>query len=569
MNYYIRGKGSITFSQHDFICEGGEGRVYGRGNTVYKIYADPKKMIAEGKIAELNTLINLSVIVPEDIILDSKNRPVGFTSRWVKDSWALCKLFTLPFRDKNQISDEQIRDLILKIKKVISFIHSRHCLLVDGNEMNYLVDSHNCTIPYFIDVNSYQTPSYPATALMLTVKDHHTQGFNQLSDWFGFAMIACQLLIGIHPYKGKHPNYQRAALETRMKDNVSIFNPQVSVPRVVKPLDSIPENYRAWLRAVCEDGQRLAPPDHFGPACAVVLLDEIIKEVRKFNVTEIQSFIGSVKTARYHAGTRVVTTDQHVYIGSKPYTNLNKNALIVFTDKNMSPVSAEIKHGNLLLIDARTSQQIGFSLAAQELFLSDNTLYVRNGENLAELRLTDIANNIIPAVVVTWKVLPNATQLFDGFLIQNVFGKMIMTIPYKDENRTSKCLVKPVPELDSYKIISGKHERGVCMLTGYKGSRLNRITLKFDSTYTVYQCQIDEDIDSPTVNFAVLDTGVVINITDEEVVELFRREPESRKVKQITGSGVDSRVRLFSEAGTAMFYYKNKVYSMTMREEEK
>lgn len=44
MKYVIPGKGKASFTKNDFISEGGEGKVYGKGDTAYKIYTevDPK-----------------------------------------------------------------------------------------------------------------------------------------------------------------------------------------------------------------------------------------------------------------------------------------------------------------------------------------------------------------------------------------------------------------------------------------------------------------------------------------------------------------------------------------------
>ena len=49
---YIPGEGSIKLTQKDFIASGGEGSIYGLGNTVYKIYHDSKKMIPKGTLSD-------------------------------------------------------------------------------------------------------------------------------------------------------------------------------------------------------------------------------------------------------------------------------------------------------------------------------------------------------------------------------------------------------------------------------------------------------------------------------------------------------------------------------------
>ena len=112
MKYSIRGKGSVSLTQRDFVSQGGEGKVFGKNNLIYKIYDDPKKkMIPEGKIEELSTLDKSNILNPQDIIIDKSNRPVGFTMDWVKNSVALCKIFTNTFRGENDITEEGIIDI--------------------------------------------------------------------------------------------------------------------------------------------------------------------------------------------------------------------------------------------------------------------------------------------------------------------------------------------------------------------------------------------------------------------------------------------------------------------------
>ena len=157
--YHIQGKNKkVKFTQNDFVAKGGEGSIYRRGNVIYKIYEDPLKMIPEAKIKELNTVNDNNIIKPIDIILDPSNTIVGFTMRYVKGE-ALCKLFTNDFRNRNNITEDMIIELVENIKNSTYKIHESKCLIVDGNEFNYMVDD-SFIVPYFIDINSWQTPSF-------------------------------------------------------------------------------------------------------------------------------------------------------------------------------------------------------------------------------------------------------------------------------------------------------------------------------------------------------------------------------------------------------------------------
>ena len=153
MKYIIQGKGEIVVNQNDFISEGGEGKIYGVGDQILKIYTDLKKMIPYAKIQELQSLSRPNILFPKDIIL-LKNQVVGFTMDYIKQTVALCKLFTNDFRNKNNIEPHTILKLVENMQETIVFIHDKGCLIVDGNEFNYLVDTKTYTIPYFIDVNS-------------------------------------------------------------------------------------------------------------------------------------------------------------------------------------------------------------------------------------------------------------------------------------------------------------------------------------------------------------------------------------------------------------------------------
>ena len=78
MKITVQGQGQVTLLQSDFVAAGGEGSVYCKGATAYKIYADPKRMLPLGKMAELAAISDKDVIKPEVVLLDTKSSsPVG------------------------------------------------------------------------------------------------------------------------------------------------------------------------------------------------------------------------------------------------------------------------------------------------------------------------------------------------------------------------------------------------------------------------------------------------------------------------------------------------------------
>src|SRR6478736_593639 len=196
--FTVNGK-NLMLKQSDYKAAGGEGVVYVKNGNAYKIYHDASKMIAVGKIQELSALTMPNILGPKDIIYHN-NTPVGFVMRYVSDTEFLCKLFTKGFRDKMGVTPDQINHLVKGMQDTLHEIHNKNILVVDYNEMNFLVNRGFDTV-YNIDVDSYQTPSYRATAIMESIRDRKVKSgkFTKESDWFSFATVAFQMYMGTHP----------------------------------------------------------------------------------------------------------------------------------------------------------------------------------------------------------------------------------------------------------------------------------------------------------------------------------------------------------------------------------
>ena len=248
MKVHVQGQGIVELGQREFVASGGEGQVFRRGHTAFKVYTDPKKSLPIGKITELARIADPHVVRPQALLVDPQTAaPIGYTMAYVERTMPLCQLFTRAFREREGLTPERMLDLVVSLRDLIGQVHAADVLIVDLNEMNFLVDQRYSQI-YAIDVDSYQTRSYPATAIMPSVRDwsvKSSSGFSRDSDWFSFAILAFQLLVAIHPYKGKHPKV--SGLEERMRGNLSAFDPSVTLPKGVYSVDQIPGALRlSW-----------------------------------------------------------------------------------------------------------------------------------------------------------------------------------------------------------------------------------------------------------------------------------------------------------------------------------
>ena len=98
MRLVVEGGGEVTLGQQDFVARGGEGTVYARAGTAYKVWDDPARVVPAAKLRELAAIRDPRVIRPERRLLDPRGAPVGITMRHVSGGWVLGQLLTRAFR---------------------------------------------------------------------------------------------------------------------------------------------------------------------------------------------------------------------------------------------------------------------------------------------------------------------------------------------------------------------------------------------------------------------------------------------------------------------------------------
>lgn len=558
MKYFIRGKKHVELNQSDFITEGGEGKIYGKNGLIYKIYLDPTKMIPHSKIMELSVLDKNNIIVPKDIILDNKNKEVGFTMTMV-NGLPLCKLFTNDFRDKNNIDNDNIIEIVNKMVEIINFVHEKKCLIVDGNEMNYLVDN-SFTLPYLIDVNSLQTPSFPATAIMQSIRDFNSSKFTELTDWFSFAIVSFQLFVGIHPFKGKHPDYKMNQLEDRMRKNVSVFNKNTKVPSSCRDFSNIPTNFRNWYEDLFEKGKRTFPPILGKSDVIIQTIAKIINKTNSFDIGFFKDFLNDIVKVKNYNGFQCVTTKDKLWIDNSDYNISSPKVDVIFTPKMMKPLLVKIDEGKLILYDLKNKTSICTGINCTDKLVVGNSVYVKNDDNLTELKIIE-NGKITPAVKTVWKVMPKSSIILDGFIYQSVLGRGYLVIPKSETDAMQTVVIK---ELDGCRVIDGKYKNGICFIIYEKNGIYNKLMIKIDKTGR-YKCELIENIHEMSINFTVLDNGLVIAIPEDGVVELFTNNMDNNQKTVINDTDIKLSMNLFNNGVKAMFYNGKETHTITMR----
>lgn len=580
MKVYVQGSNTaVDLTQKHFVAQGGQASIYARGGTTYKVYHDPANALPVGKIQALSVLTDPRIIRPQQVLVDAKGKPVGYTTTFVKDAYALCQLFPKSFREREGVTHDIVQGLVRKLQEGVAHVHSKGILIVDLNEMNFLVP-HGFGEVFFIDTDSYQVPGYPCPVLMESVRDWTVTGhqWSQLSDWFSFAVVSFQMFTGVHPFKGMYKGPQaefKAKLPTdadddsfavtrrRMKANVSVFHPEVGVPAAVYPFNVIPAAYRAWYEALFKDGKRCGPPDSFGAAVIVLPTVKATLGTGALDIMEIGTYDGTINRI-YSNGTRlVVVSDKGVWLDQARVPVNHTVHGCGFSPRASRAVLADGTNTNAapVLTNITDRVSVPFALSAAEVSSHDGRIYLRAGEQVHEVVLTDAGNQVIASTKPVVNILPHATRLFPGVVIQNLLGSVFVSL-LSGPGLARQVRVK---ELDAYKVLDAKFDSGVLMVVGgSKKGTYDRLIFRFDDSDT-YDVRIVADITPTGLNFIVLDNGVCVCLTEEDKLEVFSGRKGSSSVKVIEDKVLGADMILAKHGGTVLFARGNKVYRMKMK----
>lgn len=562
MQVYVNGQ-LVRLDKQHYLGQGGEGAVYARGDRAYKIYADRKKMIPVAKIQELSVLKDKRIVKPLEIITDKVGHAVGYTMTCVDGGYALCQLFPRAFRDRNHLNIRQITDLVRQLQEGVHHVHQSKILIVDLNEMNFLVSKDFGGL-FFIDVDSYQTPHFPATALMESIRDRHMKSpraFTELTDWFAFGIVSFQMFCGIHPYKGKHK--QLKGLDERMRANVSVFDSSVRVPKAAYPVTVIPNEYRDWYRAVFEDGKRAAPPA--APGTVVLLVPDLREIVGTdlLDIVEVASYSDDKCTIRgvwvFGQHTTVVT-DTYVWLNGHSVPEAGTSVgMVAYSPRRNKAVAVTRTGRGVRLYNLTDRQGIAFPLQPSDMMAYDGRVYMRVRDNIYELILADMGAEVVATTQLAVTVLENATQMFPGVVIQDMLGTIVVTV----FPRSGAAEHRMPEELKGYRIIDAKYDRGVLMVIGEQKGQYDRLVFRIAGTS--YNVRVVKNITPSGLNFVVLDSGVVVCLNEDEKLEVFKVDLNSNKLNYLEDPVLGGDMMLTRVKGQLHFYRGNKLYRMSMK----
>ena len=481
--------------------------------------------------------------------------------RSVGKAHALCQLFPRAFRQRNNLTPELSLRLVRQLQTGVSHIHSRGILIVDLNEMNFLVSTDFREL-YFIDVDSYQTPSFPATVLMESVRDRHVKTFSSDSDWFSFAVVSFQMFVGIHPFKGTYTAFQHlpdnaTKLDERMRANISVLHQGVSVPAACLPFSVIPPNYLDWYRAVFEQGRRLPPPETVQAVIALVgpTVTHAIAS-RRFEVHEVREFDSEII---WHDGV-ITATERSVYFNGRQYARPPFDVKLVVTPRRQHLIAAYHDGAQLRFHDLTSDRAIETQIEGEEVMLSHGQLYIKQHEHIFAVDFVELPNNTLLGLRAVANVMMRSTLMFEGVAIQNLLGANYASIP----SFGGGCHQVRVSELDGAQIVNAKLYRNVLVVVVTIAGRYDKFVFRFARDFDSYDVRTLSDVATSDIEFTVLDTGVVLHLVDDEKLEVFASVKDSTKLSLFADDVLKDDLKLFHTGKQALMAKGRKLYKFKL-----
>lgn len=552
-NIICKGK-PLSLSDNSFLSSGGEGDIYLQNGTVYKIFHKVISPDFANKLQDLTVLDRPDIIRPLDLVYSKTGDSVGYTMSFCDNTVGMPLLFTTSYITRNNISLSATQKLVQQLMATTEFIHSKKCIIADANENNFLIDKATYEKAYFIDVDSYQTPRYPATAIMLSIRDYTSNKFTELSDFYSLAILTFQLFVGIHPYKGKHPTLK--TIEERCKHHVSVFNKDVNMPSAVRDFNTIPKNYLYWYQDIFEKGLRLPPPNMIS-APQVRLQRKYVSA--SFIITKVFSADQAIKKVEWLVGNTVVMTEDNIYINGKQFKRHDKHSVVVVSVDGTLYEAFFTKDGLNLIYILQEVLSVNSTLRASKWFSIEGRLYSIYGSQLFEIELRTIGNNIIPLIIYTQAIHEQASRIFANVLYMNLFGKAYFYIPHT--TKTIKIIAVTI--LDTMRIIDASYEKNyLIIIASTSTGEIKRYIIKIDTSQQGFIIEDTSDIDMQEINTTTLSNGVNImydSIEDQIDISLGTNH------KVIQNAGIPNNARIASTGTFAHYFVDDSLYKFQVK----
>lgn len=569
----LEGRGSVTLRPTNYVTAGGEGSIYRVSDVVVKIYHEPRRMRERGaaeKVRRLSTdFRHPHIIAPQGAVTDKAGDFVGYYMPFVPDppaAFPMSMVFTNDFYAAEGFDAKKAAALVDRIRSVMLFAHERGATQVDPNELNYFVaDVRSDVAPRVVDVDGWVIGTIPPTvAVMPSIRDWHNRVGHE-SDRFAFGVVSFQIFTGIHPYKGTLDGYGRGDLETRMKDNASVFTSGVRLARAVRDFACIPGPLLSWYEAAFQRGERSLPPSPFdtgvtAPTAAKVLRTVVTDKTGALTFEKLLSIAGDPVVRVFHCGVAATESGNLIDLKTKGSVapRLAKATEIVRTPSgwlvgDMVRGEARFDH----VVPGGAAEPLAFSVSASRVVSYENRMFAVTDRGLLEIKLTFIGPKTFASAGQTWDIMP-ATKWFGGLGVMDAMGAKFVITPFGAD---SVAQVR-VPELDDLQVVAGRSgNRFVSVIGVAPNGEYRKAEFTFERDYRGYKAWAGT-VDSPELNLAILPKGVCATIVRDGELDIF--VPTNGQVTRVDDKQIGTDMALANWEDRVVYVQRGEVWSVSM-----
>jgi hypothetical protein len=385
---------------------------------------------------------------------------------------------------------------------------------------------------------------------MPSIRDWHSNVFDERSDWFSWGIVTFQVFTGIHPYKGRHDGYKNSDLEKRMRDNVSVFNKGVHLNAAVRDFTKIPGGLLDWYQRVFEHGERSIPPSPLDTTRTTTIIRQVAPTVSATGALVFEMILAATTDPViriYPCGLALRQTGVLQDATSKRYmaVNFTPKAEIIRTQNGYLVADK----GSFYHLSDSGLQQLTLMLTHYGVVRSGNRMFAITDQGLTELNLMEMGRPILTAGR-TWDTMRNATEWFDGVGVQNSLGAKYMVVPFGSD----ACAFVRAPELDDVTVVTARAgHRFVSVIGLNKAGEYKKFEFCLDHEYQKYTLWTG-DTDSPDLNLAILPSGVCATIVKDGELAIF--VPQNGKASNVPDKKITTDMQL-STWGDKVVYIQN------------
>jgi hypothetical protein len=273
MDVFLSGK-RVRVTDADLLGEGGEARVYRRGDWALKLFHDATDAAAlrlldlkRQKLARFPRSLPAGVIAPAELVHDLGGRVIGYRMPLVAGAEDAGRLAHRKWR-LGVLSNAGLTSLFQSLHALVEAVHGAKVVIGDFNDGNVLFTaaSTSSATPFLIDADSMQFDGLACPVAHERFLDPRLYGvdlpaaprFDDGSDWYAFAVLLFQSLLSVHPFGGTHGKH--ATLLRRAEARHSLLQSDVTLPRAAVSPKVLPDDLLHWFRAVFEKDARQAFP---------------------------------------------------------------------------------------------------------------------------------------------------------------------------------------------------------------------------------------------------------------------------------------------------------------------